>query len=224
MSRRAEVLVSLASELADIAALRDLRVLEVGCGFGALASYLASVERPSRLVAVDNRSEFVEIARQRQAVRSSQPRVPVGDMRGLEAFAESSFDLVLANNSFIYLPDQQAMENALVAFRRVLAPGGSLILYHANRWQWREPFTRDPIVHLLPARLAARVSRRTGWRHNHGRVRLVSPRALRRMLRRSGFRKVRIGAYQHGSVVQGPRARVGRFYAIGGRTSRAKTS
>ena len=225
VSRRAEVLVSLAGELADIAALRDLRVLEVGCGFGALASYLASVERPLRLVAVDNRSEFVEIARRTtSSAQLDNLEYAVGDMRGLEDFAESSFDLVLANNAFIYLPDQQAMESALVAFQRVLAPGGSLILYHANRWQWREPFTRDPIVHLLPARLAERVSRRTGWRHNHGRVRLVSPRALRRMLRRSGYRKVRVGAYQHGTVVQGPRARVGRFYAIGGRTSKADTS
>ena len=105
------------------------------------------------------------------------------------------------------------MERAVAELRRVTAPGGHVCFFHANSWQAREPFTRDPLVHLLPAGAAERVSRLTGWRHNHGRVRLVSAPALRRMLRRGGFDRVEIGAVRGGRVARPPRAYLGRFYA-----------
>jgi SAM-dependent methyltransferase len=79
------------------------------------------------------------------------------------------------------------MDAALHELHRVLAPGGRIVLYHANKWRLREPFSKDPIVHLLPPPLARGVSRVTGWRHNHGRVRLLSPLELSRRARRAGF-------------------------------------
>jgi hypothetical protein len=105
------------------------------------------------------------------------------------------------------------MERAVAELRRVTAPGGHVCFFHANSWQAREPFTRAPIVHLLPTGAADAVSRLTGWQHNHGRVRLVSPPALRRMLRRGGFDRVEIGAVRGGRIARPPRAYLGRFYA-----------
>jgi hypothetical protein len=68
-------------------------------------------------------------------------------------------------------------------------------------------------VHLLPAAVAEPVSRLTGWQHNHGRVRLISPPALRRMLRDCGFDRVEIGAMRGARIARPPRAYLGRFYA-----------
>lgn len=134
-------------------------------------------------------------------------------MRALEGIEDASFDLVVVNNSFIYLPSKRDMEQAVAELHRVTVPGGHVCFFHANHWQVREPFTRAPLVHLLPAAAAERVSRLTGWQHNHGRVRLVSAPALRRMLRRGGFDRVAIGAVRGGRVARPPRAYVGRFYA-----------
>jgi hypothetical protein len=69
-------------------------------------------------------------------------------------------------------------------------------------------------VHLLPPRAAAAVSRRTGWTHNHGRVRLLSPPAMAVLLRRAGLEDVRIGAPRRGEIVTGPAAWLAPFYGV----------
>ncbi|HET8863129.1 MAG TPA: class I SAM-dependent methyltransferase, partial [Solirubrobacterales bacterium] len=202
-------------ELGGVTSLRGARVLDCGAGFGAFAAYL-SLDRDEPLVtAVEMRPEFAAIARRVAAQTGLGDAVSyeVGDMRSLEGIADASFDLVVVNNSFIYLPSKRDMQRAVAELRRVTAPGGHVCFFHANSWQAREPFTRDPLVHLLPAGVADRVSRLTGWRHNHGRVRLVSPPALRRMLRRGGFERVEIGAVRGGGIARPPRAYLGRFYA-----------
>ncbi len=79
-------------------------------------------------------------------------------------------------------------------FRRVLAPGGHIVIFQANRWVWREPFTNDPMVHLLPEWIAPTMAKAFSWEHNVGRARYRSPPEMRRILRRAGFRKVRYGA------------------------------
>lgn len=134
-------------------------------------------------------------------------------MRSLDGIEDASFDVVVVNNSFIYLTSKEDMERAVAELRRVTVPGGHVCFFHANHWQVREPFTRAPVVHLLPAGAAERVARLTGWRHNHGRVRLVSAPALRRMLRQGGFERIEIGAVRGGRVARPPRAYLGRFYA-----------
>lgn len=202
-------------ELGGVTSLRGARVLDCGAGFGAFAAYL-SLDRDEPLVtAVEMRPEFAAIAKRVAAQTGLGDTISyeVGDMRSLDGIADASFDLVVVNNSFIYLPSKEDMERAVAELRRVTAPGGHVCFFHANSWQTREPFTRAPVVHLLPAGVAERVSQLTGWRHNHGRVRLVSPPALRRMLRRGGFDQVEIGAVRGARITRPPRAYVGRFYA-----------
>lgn|GEM_PF-2154981 len=212
---RVEAMRRYLGELAGVTSLRGARVLDCGAGFGAFAAYL-SLERDAPLVtAVEMRPEFAALAKRvaAQAGLGDGVAYEVGDMRSLDGLADGSFDLVVVNNSFIYLTSKEDMERAVAELRRVTAPGGHVCFFHANSWQAREPFTRDPLLHLLPAGAAERVSRLTGWRHNHGRVRLVSAPALRRMLRQGGFAQVEIGAVRGGRVARPPRAYLGRFYA-----------
>jgi ubiquinone/menaquinone biosynthesis C-methylase UbiE len=212
---RVEAMRRYLEELGGVSSLRGARVLDCGAGFGAFAAYL-SLERDAPLVtAVEMRPEFAAIAKRvtAQAGIGDSIAYEVGDMRSLDGIADDSFDVVVVNNSFIYLTSREDMERAIAALRRVTAPGGRVCFFHANSWQAREPFSRDPLVHLLPASAAQRVSRLTGWQHNHGRVRLLSAPALRRMLRAGGFERVAVGAVRGGRVARPPRAYLGRFYA-----------
>ncbi len=166
-------------------------MLEAGSGFGALAARLA-LAGPRLVVGIDTSQDYVDVGRDGARALGLQDRLAFEhvDMQELDALGDQGFDLVIANNSFLYLHTRKAGMRALREFRRVLAPGGGLLIYQANRWRLREPFTNDPIVHLLPRFIAEPVSRATGWRHNHGRVRLVSPLWLRIDLRRAGLRPV----------------------------------
>lgn len=204
--RRAEYLVNLARALTGLDALEGARVVEVGCGFGALASYLAVTAGTNHVLGIDVRADFIESAQRTADGMQLADRLAfaVDDMRELATIGDQSVDLAILNNAFIYLTTAEDMDRALETVRQKLAPGGHVLLYHANKWTLREPFTKDPLVHVLPAPLARAVSRVTGWKHNHGRVRLIGPREIRRRLRRAGFEAPRTG------ILDGDRLLTGR--------------
>jgi SAM-dependent methyltransferase len=213
--KRAQQLAALWKELDDGAdRWEGARVLEAGCGFGALAAYFALVMGPREVVGIDARLDFVTSANRcsEELGLTDRLRYVHADMRALSRVGEEPFDVVVANNSFIYLPSKRDMLRALEEFRSVLRPGGQIVFFHANRWQLREPFTRSPIVHLLPAPVAKGLAPVTGWKHNHGRVRLVSPPQMVRMLRKAGFQEARFGSLDHGAVSRRAAYR-SRFYA-----------
>jgi SAM-dependent methyltransferase len=214
--RRAEKLLEMLDTLGGVPGIEDRRVLEVGSGFGALASYLTWRGRPQKLLSLDIREEFVRVASACSEAMHLADRLSfaVGDMADLGQLADSSFDVVIANNAFIYLPTKREMETAVAEFRRVLEPGGVVLFYHANKWRRDEPFTKAPVVHLLPAPVARGVSKVTGWKHNHGRVRLISPPALARMLRRAGFVEIWSSTFGPYRTSRGPRRHFGDYYAL----------
>jgi ubiquinone/menaquinone biosynthesis C-methylase UbiE len=202
-------------ELGGPASLSNLRVLDCGSGFGAFAALLSLGEDAPLVTAVDSRAEFVEIAN-RVAEETGLEGVSyeAADMRDLGRFDDESFDLIVVNNALIYLAKPGDMTKALREFHRVLAADGRLLLFHANKWQLREPFTRAPLVHMLPRPAADLLSRSLGWEHNHDRVRLVAAPRLAASMRSVGFADVRVGSVVKGRVVGPPRAYYGRFYAI----------
>ena len=57
----------------------------------------------------------------------------------------------------------------------------------------------------------------TGWRHNHGRVRLLSAGQLERMLTRAGFTEPRFGTHAAGTVDSRFRRRFGRYFGLAAR-------
>lgn len=208
-------------ELGGLDSLTGMRVLDCGSGFGAFAAHIASAPDAPLVTAIDNRAEFTAFG-ERVATEAGIEGIDyrTADMRKLDAFEDAAFDLAIVNNAFIYLPSEEDMERAAGELARVVSPDGYLFLFHANRWQPREPFTRAPIVHLLPPRAAGAVSRVTGWEHNHGRVRLISPPAMRRMLGRHGFDRIRTGTLSGGRVLGPPRSHVARYYAVVARRER----
>jgi SAM-dependent methyltransferase len=167
---------------------------------------------------VDVNDAYVNVASRCVAELGLEPVLTFAraDMRDLSGFGDGEFDLVLANNSFIYVADENGAASALSEFNRVLSRGGAVLFYQANRWRWSEPFTGAPIVHLLPAGLAIRVAGLTGWRHNHGRVRLYSPPAMSRALRHAGLASTAPTSFRHGMVSWWPARNFGRFFGIAG--------
>jgi SAM-dependent methyltransferase len=92
------------------------RVLEVGCGWGELAAWLAA-ETGAEVVAVDLSPRMVELARERGV------DARVGDVQELP-FADASFDVAVAAWMLYHVPD---LDRALAELARVVRPGGRLV-------------------------------------------------------------------------------------------------
>jgi SAM-dependent methyltransferase/4-amino-4-deoxy-L-arabinose transferase-like glycosyltransferase len=182
---RGRLLLRLLAE-AGAGSVAGRRVLDLGAGFGALSLYCAHLG--AEVVAVDPNEQRMQvalaIAHQRdldvRAVASQAQRLP---------FADESFDVVIANNSLCYIVDRGEYEIALGEIRRVLRPGGWLVVRNPNRLHPRDQFTGLPLLPLLPPALARRA---TGALDRHrSDVRLHSPGEAVRALRRSGFVQAR---------------------------------
>jgi SAM-dependent methyltransferase len=136
----------LAPLYADFAQLRDAgRILDVGCGTGALVRTVADRTRSSEIVGVDPAQSFVDYAR----TQSRDPRVTfqVGDAMQLP-FPAASFDQTLSLLVMMFIPEP---EKAASEMRRVSRPGGTV---SACTWDrdglelasvfWEEAVRLDP--------------------------------------------------------------------------------
>jgi ubiquinone/menaquinone biosynthesis C-methylase UbiE len=121
-------------EIADWQDRRDqrpFRMLDVGCGTGSLLALMAPDPRAELLVGLDYAQEMVRRASEKfagsehaaklHAVRGDSERLP---------FADGFFDVVTCCNSFHHYPHQA---KAICGFRRVLRPGGMLVLIDGFR-------------------------------------------------------------------------------------------
>jgi SAM-dependent methyltransferase len=104
-------------QLADLAGVRaGQRVLDVGCGPGALTAVLVTRLEPSAVAAVDPSEPFVEAARTRN---------PGVDVRQASAehlpFADGAFDAAIAQLVVHFMADPIA---GLAEMARVTRPGG----------------------------------------------------------------------------------------------------
>lgn len=107
------------------------RVLDAGCGAGALAEALLA--RGAAVTGVELSESMAELARARLGERAT---IHVGDLaRPLVTLADGSFDLVAASLVLHYL---ERWEPTLLEFARVLAPGGAVALStHHPTMDWR---------------------------------------------------------------------------------------
>jgi SAM-dependent methyltransferase len=102
--------------VAAVAEARPRRVLEVGCGWGELAQWLAR-ETGAEVVAVDLSPRMVELARERGV------DARVADVQALP-FEDGSFDVAVAAWMLYHVRDLDA---AVAELARVLRPGGRLV-------------------------------------------------------------------------------------------------
>jgi arsenite methyltransferase len=113
--------LSTTKELVDLCGIdENTHVLEVGCGVGATACYLAR-KVGCRIVGVDIRPTMIERARERAARQHVEDRVEfrVADATDLP-FEDSSFDAVLVESVTSFIEDKAA---AIGEYARVLKPG-----------------------------------------------------------------------------------------------------
>jgi arsenite methyltransferase len=115
-------------------------VLEVGCGTGATARYLAK-KLGCRVLGVDIRPSMIERARERAARARVEDRVEfrVADATDLP-FEDATFDVVLAESVTTFIEDKAA---AIGQYARVLKPGGCLGL---NEELWHQTPVPPEIV------------------------------------------------------------------------------
>jgi SAM-dependent methyltransferase len=119
------------SLLGDVA---GLRVLDAGCGPGALTEWL--VEHGAAVTAVDVSPEMVRICRERVGDRA---RVQVADLAGPLPLEAGSVDMVVASLAIHYMADWDV---PLGEFHRVLVPDGIVVFsthHPAMDWQLHSP-------------------------------------------------------------------------------------
>ena len=140
-------------------------VLEVGCGTGATARYLAK-KLGCRVLGVDIRASMVERARERAARAGVEDRVEfrVADATDLP-FEDETFDVVLVESVTTFIQDKAA---ALGEYARVVKPGRcvglneeiwhqtpvppEIVQYTAHTWDVQAEIpTLDGWVELLKA-------------------------------------------------------------------------
>ncbi len=111
---------------------RDDRILEVGCGPGALIQALSARATEGVVVSVDLSPIMLQQAARRNAegIREGRVRLQVGSAMALP-FEEASFDTALSANSLPFWPDQEA---GVKEMRRVLKPGGAIAIILQPRW------------------------------------------------------------------------------------------
>jgi len=96
------------------------RILDAGCGAGPLLAALR--DRGAIVTGVDSSARMLELARRRLGADAS---LHVADLRDPLPFPDGAFDDVVASLVLHYLKD---WEPTLAEFRRVLRPGGRLIV------------------------------------------------------------------------------------------------
>lgn len=106
-------------------------LLDVGCATGTFNAMLAATSIPARMVGLDYSPAMCREAagKARRTGVVDRVRYVTADSEFLP-FADASFDVVTCSNSFHHYPDQQKV---IHAFRRVLRPGGRLMLIDGFR-------------------------------------------------------------------------------------------
>jgi 2-polyprenyl-3-methyl-5-hydroxy-6-metoxy-1,4-benzoquinol methylase len=126
----------------------ELRVLDIGCGYGHTARELARQTR--HVVGIEPCQPLVDSARQLGAL-SGLPNLEYRAQGIYELADREAFDLVVLDNVLEHLPDQP---QAIEIISQALAPGGAAYILVPNRLWPIEVHYRLPFLSYLPLSLA----------------------------------------------------------------------
>ena len=115
--------------LANIDPEKHLKILDVGCGTGRLASRILSEFPNTHVTGLDLSSKMLAKAKSNCSVFGDRLTLVEGDSENLP-FELGSFDLAVCVHSFHHYPNQLEVTKEL---QRVLSPGGMTLLVDANR-------------------------------------------------------------------------------------------
>jgi SAM-dependent methyltransferase len=131
--------IRLAPLYVNFAKLRDEgRVLDVGCGTGALVKVVGGMTRQAEIVGVDPAQSFVDYARSQ--ISNARIKLEVGDAMQLP-FPTASFHQTLSLLVMMFIPEP---EKAAREMKRVTRPGGtvSACTWDRDGWSWHRSFGR----------------------------------------------------------------------------------
>lgn len=154
------------------------RVLDAACGTGRLSIRLA--KRGRRVTGIDRSARFLATAASQAATGGVDLHLAQGDLRHLPVLGP--FELVVCwFTSFGYFDDDDNL-GVLSEFRRVLAPGGTLLIETLSHDGFVRTFTEDPEAVVLDVEGDLLVDRNR-FDVRHGRL------ECRRTLLRGGRRR-----------------------------------
>ena len=141
-------------------------ILEIGTGTGALIPCLLERAPAARLISLDLAHAMLRQAHQ----RCPSALLVQGDVHTLpfSSAAAHSFDLVVCHNSFPHFADKP---RALAEIRRILRPGGQILILHNN--------SRE-CINAIHSRAGAPIA------HDH----LPAGGEMRALLREAGYHAV----------------------------------
>lgn len=137
------------ADLLRTAGLRQAeRVLDVACGTGVIARLAAEQVGPTGSVAaIDLAPDMIDVAKTIPCPAGSPIEWQVGDATALP-FPDDSYDVALCQMGLMFIEDRAA---ALTKTRRVLAPGGRLVINTPGRIQPAFELMEQAIVeHISP--------------------------------------------------------------------------
>ncbi len=142
------------------------RVLELGCGAGRISSYL--VELASEFRGLDISAQMVA-----QCRSTYRGEFEVGDLRDLSAYAEGSYDVVVASYNVLDVLDEPERSRVLSDIHRVLADDG-LLMFSSHNLAHAPAIPKPTSVRTSdPLRGAADLLRMPRRVRNHRRLRAL---------------------------------------------------
>lgn len=165
------------AQLTDASLVEHGTILEVGCGSGAIAHALASLNpapgRVSAIDVVDNR--LIKDGYDFKLVSST--KLP---------FADKHFDLVITNHVIEHVGVEHEQLDHLSEIRRVLKDDGLVYLAVPNRWRLVEPHYKLPLLSWFPQTIADTYVRAMGA-SSHYDCKPLGPFTARRLFSQSRF-------------------------------------
>jgi ubiquinone/menaquinone biosynthesis C-methylase UbiE len=148
------------------------RILDIGCGTGALLATLARKQPHAKLSGVDFSSQMLSVAARRLPASLELRQAPAEAL----PFPAASFDRVISTSAFHYFRDP---EGALGEMKRVLRPGGQVVIT-----DWCHDFLTCRLCDLYLRLFSS------------GHFRTYGTRECRRLLTTAGFARVRLETYR----------------------------